>query len=49
MKYDYVIIGAGVSGMTAALILAKNGFDVALVEKSNNTFTTRAAWVRMKY
>jgi all-trans-retinol 13,14-reductase len=37
MKYDYVIIGAGVSGMTAALILAKDGFDVALVEKSRKT------------
>ena len=37
MKYDYIVIGAGVSGMTAALILAKNGFDVALVEKSKKT------------
>jgi len=37
MKYDYVIIGAGVSGMTTAIILAKNGFDVALVEKSKKT------------
>ena len=37
MKYDYVIIGGGVAGMTAAIILAKNGFDVALVEKSKKT------------
>lgn len=37
MKYDYVVIGAGVSGMTTAIILAKNGFDVALVEESNKT------------
>ncbi|UCF94441.1 MAG: NAD(P)/FAD-dependent oxidoreductase [Desulfobacterales bacterium] len=34
MRYDYVVIGAGVSGITTALILAKSGFDVALVEKS---------------
>jgi all-trans-retinol 13,14-reductase len=34
MKYDYVVIGAGVSGMTAAMILAKQGRHVALVEKS---------------
>jgi all-trans-retinol 13,14-reductase len=37
MKYDYVIIGSGVAGMTAAVILAKNGFGVALVEKSKKT------------
>ena len=37
MNYDYVVIGAGVSGMTTAIILAKNGFDVALVEKSKKT------------
>jgi all-trans-retinol 13,14-reductase len=37
MKYDYVIIGAGVAGMTAAIILAKNGFGVALVEQSGKT------------
>ena len=29
-----MIIGGGVSGMTSALILAKQGFGVALVEKS---------------
>ena len=37
MKYDYVIIGGGVSGMTTAIILAKNSFEVALVEKSKKT------------
>lgn len=37
MKYDHVVIGGGVAGMTAAIILAKNGFGVALVEKSNKT------------
>ena len=34
MKYDYTVVGGGVSGMTCALILAKNGFKVALIEKS---------------
>ncbi len=40
MKYDYVIIGGGVSGMTSALILAKQGFSVALVEKSRQLAPT---------
>jgi all-trans-retinol 13,14-reductase len=34
MNYDYIVIGGGISGMTSALILAKQGFSVALVEKS---------------
>lgn len=33
MKYDSVIIGSGVSGLTAALLLAQNGHKVALIEK----------------
>ena len=32
MKYDTVIIGSGMSGLTAALTLAQNGLKVALVE-----------------
>jgi all-trans-retinol 13,14-reductase len=40
MIYDYVIIGGGVSGMTSALILAKQGFSVALVEKSRQLAPT---------
>lgn len=35
MRYDFTIIGAGVSGMTAALLLARHGRKVALIEKSN--------------
>jgi all-trans-retinol 13,14-reductase len=35
MTYDFVVIGAGVSGLTSALLLAKNGFHVAVVEKSD--------------
>jgi all-trans-retinol 13,14-reductase len=37
MIYDYVVIGAGVSGLTSAVTLAKNGYRVALVEKSKKT------------
>ena len=40
MNYDYVIIGGGVSGMTSALILARQGFNVALVEKSRQLAPT---------
>lgn len=32
MKYDYVVIGAGAAGMTTALLLARRGLKVALVE-----------------
>ncbi len=35
MKYDFVVIGAGVSGLTSALLLAKSGYHVAIVEKSD--------------
>jgi all-trans-retinol 13,14-reductase len=34
MKYDFVVIGAGVSGLTSALVLAQSGYHVAVVEKS---------------
>jgi len=34
MKYDFIVLGAGVSGMTTATILGKHGYRVALVEKS---------------
>jgi flavin-dependent dehydrogenase len=33
MKYDALIIGGGPAGATAALILARNGWSVALVER----------------
>lgn len=34
MNYDAIIIGAGPAGSTAALLLARSGWSVALVEKS---------------
>ena len=35
-KYDVVIIGAGIGGLTAAAILAKSGMDVCVVEMGSH-------------
>jgi all-trans-retinol 13,14-reductase len=35
MKHDTVVIGAGVSGLATAILLAQDGRKVALLEKSN--------------
>ncbi len=37
MTYDYLVIGAGLSGLTASAILAKHGHRVAIVEKAAKT------------
>ncbi|WP_224984090.1 phytoene desaturase family protein [Geomonas agri] len=34
MSYDYAVIGAGVSGITCALTLARSGYQVALIEQA---------------
>ena len=36
-KYDHVVIGSGVGGLTTALILGKFGKKVALLEQHSNT------------
>jgi len=35
-KYHVVIVGAGVAGLTAALVLAKHGLQVAIIERKNS-------------
>lgn len=37
MRYDYVVIGAGISGIASAITLAQNGHQVALLEKADRT------------
>jgi all-trans-retinol 13,14-reductase len=37
MKHDITVVGAGASGITSALVMARNGYDVALIEKSKRT------------
>ncbi len=37
MTFDQVVVGGGVSGLTAALLLARHGFRVALVESAPRT------------
>lgn len=48
MKYDYLIIGAGISGISSALLLARFGFQVALVEQAPQPAPLIAGFVRDK-
>jgi 2-polyprenyl-6-methoxyphenol hydroxylase-like FAD-dependent oxidoreductase len=36
MKYEVVVIGASVGGCTAAILYARHGLNVALVEKATD-------------
>lgn len=36
MDYDVIVIGAGLSGLTAASLLSKRGLKVAVIDKSYN-------------
>ncbi len=33
--YDFVIVGSGIGGLSSAVVLAKNGFSVLVLEKNN--------------
>lgn len=34
-KYDIIIVGSGMGGLTSSIILAKEGYSVCLIEKNN--------------
>ncbi len=46
MRFDYVIIGSGVAGLTAAAYLSGKGFSVAVLEKGPRPGPTLAGFVR---
>lgn len=45
-RYDHVVVGSGISGMTAALLLALNGRKVVLLEKAS---AIGGSMVRFRY
>jgi all-trans-retinol 13,14-reductase len=47
-KYDVVIIGSGLGGLVSAIILAKEGFSVCLLEKNNQFGGNLQTFVRDK-
>ena len=46
MKYDDIVIGAGVSGLSAAILLAQNGRKVAVAEKAPTIAPTIRGFTR---
>ena len=46
MKYDTIVIGAGISGLTTAILLAQDGRTVALLEKSKSIAPTIRGFFR---
>ena len=47
MEHSVIVIGGGVSGMTAAGMLAQQGFNVTLLEKEAETGGHAARWDRL--
>lgn len=47
-KYDVVIIGSGMGGLVSALLLAKHGFHVCVLEKNNQYGGNLQTFVRDK-
>ncbi|NOZ01240.1 MAG: NAD(P)/FAD-dependent oxidoreductase [Deltaproteobacteria bacterium] len=48
-KYDVIVVGAGLGGLSAATLLAKNGLDVLLLEKHNVPGGYATSFVRGRY
>ncbi len=44
MKKKVIVIGAGVSGLASAALLAKDGFDVTILEKNNEIGGRARVW-----
>ena len=34
-QYDFIIVGSGIGGLSSAVVLAKNGYSVLVLEKNN--------------
>jgi len=47
-KYDIVIIGSGLGGLTAAIVFAKEGYSVCVLEKNNQYGGNLQTFVRDK-
>ena len=47
-KYDYIIVGSGLGGMVSAIILAKEGKSVCVLEKNNQYGGNLQTFVRDK-
>jgi prolycopene isomerase len=48
-KYDAIVIGAGLGGLSAAAMLARNGLDVLLLERHNVPGGYATSFVRGRY
>jgi len=48
MKYDVIVIGSGLGGLASAVLLAKNGYKVCVLEMNNQVGGTLQAYSREK-